>query len=107
MGPWADHGQSTGGYYSCNKFKAGAKTDVGDERSKAKADSEKYIWYFTRFDNHEKAGRFAAKHREAAQRVRGAACASMCTHLRRRQRRVPGGSRCVAGASHPTPAPPG
>ena len=50
MGPWSDHGQSTGGYYSCNKFKAGGRPegDGGDERSRAKAESEKYIWYFTR-----------------------------------------------------------
>lgn len=75
MGPWSDHGQSTGGYYSCNKFKAGGRPegDGGDERSRAKAESEKYIWYFTRHDNHEKAGRFAAKHREAAQQVRARA----------------------------------
>ena len=98
LGPWSDHGQATGGYYSCNKFKAGGRSeDGGDERSRAKAESEKYIWYFTRYDNHEKAGRFAAKHREAAQRV---------SLLAPQPRAGAGSAGCACAPARPPPPPP-
>jgi hypothetical protein len=32
---------------------------------------ERYLFYYQRYANHDAAGRFAAKHRETAQRVRG------------------------------------
>lgn len=67
LGKWSDHGQSTGGYYACNKFdpaQAGKKdTDV----SNAKRELDKYIHYYTRYQAHDLAGKFAAKQREEAE----------------------------------------
>jgi ariadne-1 len=72
LGPWSEHGQSTGGYYKCNKFTAsgaaaggaGGGKDKG-EAARAAAELERYLFYFQRFSNHDQAGRFAAKNREA------------------------------------------
>lgn len=38
LAPWSEHGQKTGGYYACNKFKAGAPagSSTGDSASRAK-----------------------------------------------------------------------
>ena len=68
LGPWAEHGQSTGGYYKCNKFKASSSEEMAGmgDAAKAKAELDKYLFYYQRYMNHEQAGRFAAKHREAA-----------------------------------------
>lgn len=68
LGKWSEHGQNTGGYYACNKYDpttAGKKdTDV----SNAKRELDKYIHYYTRFQAHDLAGRFAAKQREEAEK---------------------------------------
>jgi ariadne-1 len=72
--PWTEHGQSTGGFYNCNKFKKGmtvltgtAGPTAGGDGSSAKAELERYLFYYARYDNHEKAGKFAAKNRIATQ----------------------------------------
>ena len=74
---WADHGTS---YFQCNKFRgsaaggaaatAGAATPSGSvsDVSRARADLERYLFYFDRYENHNKSARFAEKHREAATR---------------------------------------
>jgi ariadne-1 len=70
-GPWAEHGQSTGGYYKCNKFKASAGAAAGGKDSsgaKAAQELDRYLFYFQRYANHDAAGRFAAKHRQATAR---------------------------------------
>ena len=38
------------------------------DAARAKADLDRYIFYYQRYVNHEQAGRFAAKHREATAR---------------------------------------
>lgn len=34
LAPWSEHGQSTGGYYGCNKFKKAEKTDADVDQAK-------------------------------------------------------------------------
>jgi ariadne-1 len=67
LNSWAEHGQSTGGYYKCNKFK---ELKEADGKDKAKADLDKYLFYYQRYSNHDQAGKFAEKHREATEKVR-------------------------------------
>ncbi len=38
MGPWTDHGASTGGYYKCNKYDPAAPTKDEQDGAKAKAE---------------------------------------------------------------------
>lgn len=66
MDPWVEHGQQTGGYYSCNRYDPGKAT--GDAEETAKAELDRYLFYFQRYENHDQAGKFAAKHREVTQR---------------------------------------
>lgn len=70
LGPWAEHGQTTGGYYKCNKFKSVSNEEMAGlgDAAKAKAELDKYLFYYQRYSNHEQAGKFAAKHRETTQK---------------------------------------
>jgi hypothetical protein len=86
LGPWADHGQSTGGYYKCNKFSAAAPEAGASDAARAKAELDKYLFYYQRYTNHDQAGKFAAKHREATQKVsvdRGGVWACVCRAVAR------------------------
>lgn len=57
--PWSSHGNSTGGYYSCNKFEKDktASTQARTAADAARVKLDKYLHYFSRFDNHERAAR--------------------------------------------------
>lgn len=61
LGDWKEHGQKTGGYYNCNKYeelkKQGNKDIMSAESKIAEAKNElnKYMFYFERFNNHDKA----------------------------------------------------
>jgi ariadne-1 len=59
MGNWKEHGQSTGGYYACNKYeemkKTGNLSDLEKKRESAKNELSRYMFYFERFVNHDKA----------------------------------------------------
>ena len=72
LGAWADHGQSTGGFYKCNKF---VGTGAGDKDqssvARAKAELERYLHYYQRYHNHDESAKFARKHREQAERRMG------------------------------------
>ena len=65
LGKWSDHGQATGGYYNCSKYedlkKGGDKKISSEEaqRNAAKNELEKYMFYFERFNNHDKAEKHA------------------------------------------------
>ncbi len=65
LGDWKDHGQKTGGYYNCNKYeelkKQGNKDIVSAENKIAEAKNElnKYMFYFERYNNHDKAEKHA------------------------------------------------
>lgn len=60
MGDWKDHGSSTGGYYKCNKYEDMKNSDKNfndaeAERESAKHELERYMFYFERYNNHNKA----------------------------------------------------
>ena len=61
IGAWSEHGSSTGGFYKCNKYeelKNQGDSIVSKEEKKikeAKTELDKYMFYFERFNNHEKA----------------------------------------------------
>lgn len=67
LGDWATHGSGTGGYYQCNLYekqaKEGKHADEERSRQKAKHALDKYMFYFERFMNHDKAMKFAVKER--------------------------------------------
>jgi ariadne-1 len=67
LGPWEDHGTSTGGYYKCNRFEStdgAADGDAGlSEADKAKRELDKYLHYFKRYQNHTQAQKFAGDQR--------------------------------------------
>jgi len=52
LGPWAQHGERTGGYYMCNKYQANKKKDGADRKRRdfAKASLERYMHYFERWN---------------------------------------------------------
>ena len=59
-GDWSAHGSATGGNYSCNKFEQ--QKESFDEQKlidKAKNDLQRYLHYFSRYDNHSKAAKIA------------------------------------------------
>lgn len=64
-GVWSDHNVKTGGYYGCNKYeelkKQGNKKIVRQEKksSQAKNELSKYMFYFERYNNHDKAEKHA------------------------------------------------
>jgi len=69
MGPWADHGATTGGYYKCNKFDPNAKNDDDQSDSaRAKRELDRYLHYYKRYHNHDQAQTFATKQLEATER---------------------------------------
>ena len=65
LGKWAEHGQKTGGYYNCNKYEElKGKGDIKisseeKQRQEAKNELDKYMFYFERFNNHDKAEKHA------------------------------------------------
>ena len=65
LGKWEDHNQSTGGYYKCNKYEELKDTDDFKKNNKAsedaKAELNRYIFYFERYDNHSKAEKLIRK----------------------------------------------
>eukprot|EP00455_Lapot_gusevi_P033531 TRINITY_DN3667_c0_g1_i1.p1 TRINITY_DN3667_c0_g1~~TRINITY_DN3667_c0_g1_i1.p1 ORF type:complete len:508 (+),score=78.56 TRINITY_DN3667_c0_g1_i1:116-1639(+) len=64
-GDWSDHGSATGGFYKCNKYEENQKKGAVDFEQqnidKAANALQRYLHYFTRYDNHAKAVKFAEK----------------------------------------------
>ncbi|KAJ2289170.1 hypothetical protein IWW55_006347, partial [Coemansia sp. RSA 2706] len=58
MGPWKEHGQS---FYSCNRFDEDSSKNARDSVSKSRAMLERYLHYFTRYNNHEQSAKLARK----------------------------------------------
>lgn len=64
-GKWSEHGQKTGGYYNCNKYDElkgkGDKVITAEEKrmNDAKSELDKYMFYFERYNNHDKAEKHA------------------------------------------------
>jgi ariadne-1 len=64
MGDWSLHGAGTGGYYKCNKYEEQIKTDKNllaeeKKREDAKNELQRYMFYYERYANHDKAERYA------------------------------------------------
>ncbi|MQM19905.1 hypothetical protein Taro_052918, partial [Colocasia esculenta] len=53
LGPWSDHGERTGGFYACNRYKAAKQEGVYDEterrREMAKNSLERDTHYYERW----------------------------------------------------------
>ncbi|KAJ2608107.1 hypothetical protein H4S08_004574 [Coemansia sp. RSA 1365] len=58
MGPWTEHGQS---YYNCNRFDEDSSKNARDSVSKSRAMLERYLHYFTRYNNHEQSAKLARR----------------------------------------------
>lgn len=67
MGPWADHGTSTGGYYKCNRYQAAPQGDQSS-MAKAKAELERYLHYYQRYHNHDQSAKYAVRQKEVAEK---------------------------------------
>lgn len=66
MGSWVEHGQTTGGFYKCNRFEA-APSD-GTAAQKAKVELDRYLHYYQRFHAHDRSLKFAAANRKDAEK---------------------------------------
>ncbi len=64
MGEWISH---TKDYYNCNKFDAEKAKKMEEEGKNAKYELEKYVFYFNRWMNHQKALLLALKMRNSIQ----------------------------------------
>ena len=74
LGPWSQHGERTGGFYSCNAYKkkqeAGEIDPLEQQRSNAKASLERYTHYWQRWAEHDKSRASAMKNLEHWQESR-------------------------------------
>ena len=69
-GPWKDH---NGSYYSCNKFdpEKDKETDGGKQKDSSRVALERYLHYYTRFNNHHNSLKFEVRaHRPRRRRGR-------------------------------------
>ncbi|KAK3278739.1 hypothetical protein CYMTET_13334 [Cymbomonas tetramitiformis] len=59
LAPWSEHGERTGGFYSCNRYDANKNAGEYDEtekrRENARNSLERYMHYYERWAAHEKA----------------------------------------------------
>ncbi|MES1909875.1 MAG: hypothetical protein MHM6MM_002562 [Cercozoa sp. M6MM] len=64
-GDWKEHGSGTGGYYKCNRYQsdkaAGKLSKEEEDADRARSELQRYIFYYSRFDNHARSMRFAEK----------------------------------------------
>jgi ariadne-1 len=72
LGDWAEHGNHTGGYYSCNKFDQnraqGKYMDDEVKRLKATFEIRKFEHYYSRYANHKASLKRAAYQKEIIQK---------------------------------------
>jgi len=50
LGPWVDHGTS---WYNCGRYEDKAGEDARSSQAKSRALLERYLHYYTRYNNHE------------------------------------------------------
>eukprot|EP01032_Pedospumella_encystans_P008127 gene8127-9680_t len=67
MGSWAEHGQTTGGFYKCNRFMPAEVKSIISAIDKAKAELDRYLHYYQRYHGHDSALKFAAAQRAQAE----------------------------------------
>ena len=59
LGPWKEHGSSTGGYYACSRY-AKSEAAVKDKQANIiKEAHDRYIHYYERYHNHDVSRGFA------------------------------------------------
>ncbi|KAJ2096217.1 hypothetical protein GGI16_004937 [Coemansia sp. S142-1] len=63
MGSWTEHGQS---YYTCNRYNGEGEGEKSV--SDARAQLERYMHYFTRYNNHEQSAKFVLNLLEATEK---------------------------------------
>jgi len=68
LGPWGDHGGTTGGYYKCNKYDPTKDADDDGDAAKAKRELDRYLHYYKRYHGHHQAQQFATKQLEATEK---------------------------------------
>eukprot|EP01035_Chromulina_nebulosa_P021907 gene21907-28362_t len=66
-GDWKEHGQSSGGFYKCNKYDS-TKPTGSSEAEKAKAELDRYLHFYQRYHAHNVSLRFANQQRSIAER---------------------------------------
>ena len=70
VGAWSDHGERTGGFYACNRYEAakkqGALDDAAAARERAKSALERYMHYYQRWAEHDRARKRSAEAASAA-----------------------------------------
>ena len=70
LGPWADHGERTGGYYACNRYErarasgASGFSEEEEKRAAAKHSLERYTHYYERWAAHGESQRKALADRK-------------------------------------------
>ena len=67
LGKWSDHGAQTGGFYQCNKYDPNSSKKKEENVSAAKRELDRYIHYYTRYQGHDLALKFANTQREKAE----------------------------------------
>ncbi|CAM9276486.1 unnamed protein product [Ectocarpus sp. 8 AP-2014] len=67
MGDWSEHGSSSGGYYKCNKYEA-KEGDGDNDVAKAKAELDRYLHYYKRYQAHDSSQQIAEKQQDATER---------------------------------------
>ncbi|KAJ1396709.1 hypothetical protein B484DRAFT_472235, partial [Ochromonadaceae sp. CCMP2298] len=67
MGGWQDHGQTTGGFYKCNRFVPKEVSVAVNAVERAKAELDRYLHYYKRYHGHDHALKFASSQRESAE----------------------------------------
>eukprot|EP01116_Phalansterium_solitarium_P016041 TRINITY_DN3629_c0_g1_i2.p2 TRINITY_DN3629_c0_g1~~TRINITY_DN3629_c0_g1_i2.p2 ORF type:complete len:507 (-),score=120.91 TRINITY_DN3629_c0_g1_i2:43-1563(-) len=67
-GPWAEHGQATGGYYQCNKYDASSAKKEDEKATDAKTELETYMFYYHRYESHRNSGKIANEQRATCQK---------------------------------------
>jgi ariadne-1 len=61
-GDWTKHGSTTGGFYQCNVYNTKKDSATQKEEAviqEAKDNLNRYIFYFSRYENHDRAVKFA------------------------------------------------
>jgi len=62
-GDWTLHGNQTGGFYKCNRYDPKKKDPTKGEKAEAKAELDRYLFYYQRFHNHDQSKKIAEKQR--------------------------------------------
>ncbi|GHP08012.1 hypothetical protein PPROV_000675400 [Pycnococcus provasolii] len=100
LAPWSEHGERTGGFYTCNTYnslkKEGKLDDSLKRRDAARQSLERYTHYYERWMAHEQAKRAAIV---LLQRFMGNGAESSESSERKAEKRAAGGQSSNSGSS--------